>query len=276
MIEELPVDRIARYREYFPGPQPQMVVASVAEGNTGGHLWVDVQPKGETVALLWDKGNNVYYWGGRFGGEEDARAWASLIRGPVKVRATQERLARFKVRALSPLLERVIPALFEGVALSEYRELFFGFRKERPAVVPSPAIAGVVFGLIDRELLGREDLRNLEYVRSEIRWMWPSEERFYERGFGVVALLADEAIGWCTAEYVSHEQCGIGIEVMEGYENRGVATAMAARFAEECLRRGIQPHWECGGGNLGSIRVAEKVGFERSEEATFWAGVFRE
>ena len=105
--------------------------------------------------------------------------------------------------------------------------------------------------------------------------MWPSEERFYEQGFGVIALLAGEAIGWCTAEYVSRDWCGIGIEVVEGYEKRGVATAMTARFVKECLRRRIHPHWECGADNLGSIRVAEKVGFERSEEATFWVGVFR-
>ena len=57
MIEEVPGDRIGRYGECFPGPQPELVVASVAEGNTGGQLWVNVQPKGETVALLWDKGN---------------------------------------------------------------------------------------------------------------------------------------------------------------------------------------------------------------------------
>jgi RimJ/RimL family protein N-acetyltransferase len=275
VIEEVPVDSIAQFGAYFPGPQLEMVVASVTEGNTGGQLWVGEQPTGDVVALLWDKGNNVFYWGGRLGSEEATRDWGSLIGGPVKERAIQERLARFKVRAFSPSLERSVPALFQGVALSEYREVSFTLGKDKPAL-PSPAIDGVVFKSIDRKLLASEDLGNIEQVRSEIRWMWPSEERFYERGFGVVALLADEAIGWCTAEYVSHDRCGIGIEVVERYENRGIATAMAARFAEECLRRRIQPHWECGVENPGSIRVAEKVGFERSEEATFWVGTFRE
>jgi RimJ/RimL family protein N-acetyltransferase len=275
VIEEIPIDRIRRYGEYFPGPQPTMVVASVAEGNTRGQLWVDAEPKGDRVALLWDKGNNVFYWGGRAGSGEAPRDWVSLIHGPVKERAIQEGLARFKVRPLSPSLERVLPALFDGIALSEYRELFFTFSGKGPMEIPLPAIEGVTFQLIDGEFLGRDNLRNLEYVRSEIRWMWPSEERFCERGFGAVAIHAHAVIGWCTAEYVSQDRCGIGIETVEAYENRGVGTAMAARFVEECVRRRIQPHWECGVGNLSSIRVAVKVGFERSEEAMFWTGVFR-
>ena len=276
MIEEVPVDRIGRYGEYFPGPQPEMVVASVVEGNTRGRLWVDVEPKADRVTLLWDKGNNVFYWGGRLGSEDVVWGWVSLLHGQVKERAIAEGLARFKVRALSPSLERAVPVLFQGVTLSEYRELFLTLNKKGPAEIPLPTIGGVTFRLIDKDLLGRDDLKNLEHVRAEIRWMWPSEERFCARGFGVAAIIADTVIGWCTAEYMSHDQCGIGIATVEEYENRGVGTATAARFVIECGKRRIQPHWECGVRNLGSIRVAVKAGFEKSEEATFWVGAFRE
>jgi RimJ/RimL family protein N-acetyltransferase len=58
------------------------------------------------------------------------------------------------------------------------------------------------------------------------------------------------------------------------FERRGVATATAARFVEECLRRRIDQFWECAASNLASARVAEKVGFVRLEETRFWAGSF--
>ncbi|MFP3897146.1 MAG: GNAT family N-acetyltransferase, partial [Anaerolineales bacterium] len=107
-----------------------------------------------------------------------------------------------------------------------------------------------------------------------IRWMWPSEERFRQRGFGYVAVVDEAVICWCTAEYVSCRTCGVGIEVTRGYRNRGVGTATATRFVQEALRRGIMPHWECDAENPASMRVAKKVGFEKLEETLLWRGTF--
>ena len=104
--------------------------------------------------------------------------------------------------------------------------------------------------------------------------MWPSEERFYEQGFGVAAVVEERAICWCTAEYVSPQRCGIGIATDPAYERRGVATATAAQFIHDAQRRGIVPYWECGNWNSASIRVAQKVGFELIAEERYWIGAF--
>jgi RimJ/RimL family protein N-acetyltransferase len=133
----------------------------------------------------------------------------------------------------------------------------------------------VQFQPINADFLGRDELQNLAYVRDEIKTMWPSLERFGEKGFGVAALLEETVIGWCTAEYASEGQCGIGIATVSEFENKGVATAMAARFVEICLQRHLTPHWECNSRNPGSVRVAEKVGFELIQEGTFWIGAFQ-
>src|SRR5436305_9796183 len=91
--------------------------------------------------------------------------------------------------------------------------------------------------------------------------MWPSDNRFYERGFGVLAIRADEMICWCTSEYVSASKCGIGIATAPAYQNLGVASVTASRCVEKAWGRGVQPHWECAASNRPSARVAEKVGF---------------
>ena len=93
-------------------------------------------------------------------------------------------------------------------------------------------------------------------------------------GFGVAARQRDQLICWCTAEYVSSSQCGIGIETAEDFRGKGIATATAARFVAERLRRGVRPQWECDASNPASARVAEKVGFTKAEDRTAWAGGF--
>ena len=62
MMEEISEHRIEDYVKYFPGPQPDMVLASVVEGNTEAQLWYTSQPDNNVVCLLWDKGNNVFYF----------------------------------------------------------------------------------------------------------------------------------------------------------------------------------------------------------------------
>jgi len=117
-------------------------------------------------------------------------------------------------------------------------------------------------------------MENIAHIRSEISWIWPSEERFYEQGFGVVAVVEERAICWCTTEYVSAQRCGIGIATAPEYERRGVATATAAHFIRDAQHRGIVPYWECASWNSASIRVAQKVGFDLLAEERYWIGAF--
>jgi RimJ/RimL family protein N-acetyltransferase len=104
--------------------------------------------------------------------------------------------------------------------------------------------------------------------------MWPSLEQYYAKGFGAAARHGDQLVGWCTAEYVSETRCGVGIETLEAFRGKNVATAMAARFTVEALHRGVHPHWECDARNAASAHVAEKAGFTLLDESTMWAGHF--
>jgi RimJ/RimL family protein N-acetyltransferase len=67
---------------------------------------------------------------------------------------------------------------------------------------------------------------------------------------------------WCIAEYVSDGRCGMGIETIPQYQNRGLATLAARAVAAECDARNITAHWDSWKDNHPSVRVAEKLGFE--------------
>lgn len=274
MISELPTGRIPTYKALFPGLHLELVIASIAAGNTDAQLWEVEQPGESAVKLLWDKGNNVFYFSRNQIGAATQHDLADLIATHIRPRACAERSAHFKVHALSPALEDALTALFSGIALHEMPTLFYGFTQSAPAHVAAPAVEGIRFVPIDRAFLAAEQLEHIARVRAEILWMWPSAERFYKYGLGYAAVVQNQVVCWCTAEYLSAERCGIGIETVAAYERRGVATATAAQFVQLCLERGMTPFWECRANNIGSIRVAEKVGFARLAEERYWVGEF--
>lgn len=274
MIAEIPLTRIPAYAAWFPGPHLELVMASIGAGNSAAQLWKAEQPAEATLAMLWDKGNNVFYFSGDHIGPATQQALAELIVADIRPRALAERSRYFKAHVISPALEDALVGLFKGITLHEMPTLFFGFMQPRPVLIAAPSVEGIWFLPIDRAFLAAEQFENIERVRAEIRWMWRSEDRFCEYGLGYAAVVQNQVVCWCTAEYLSAERCGIGIETVQAYERRGVATATAAQFVQLCLDRGVAPFWECRANNVGSIRVAEKVGFTQLAEERYWVGEF--
>lgn len=274
MMEEISEYRIGAYVKYFPGSQPGMVLASVVEGNTKAQLWYTSQSDNNVVCLLWDKGNNVFYLSGQLVLSETIKDLALLINTHVKEKAVKEGLSYFQVKTLSSLPENSITDIFQNIPLHKTNKLFYTFRAKRAKPIPTPGLEGIQYHPIDANFLEQDRFKNNHYVKSEIEWMWPSLERFWEKGFGTAAVIDESIICWCTAEYVSKSKCGIGIEVIDEFQNKGIATATAAHFIEHCMNQNMVAHWECDKDNIGSVRVADKVGFEKTEETVFWNGQF--
>ena len=268
MIEEISQIRVDSPR--FPGRQLEMVLTSIAEGNTNGRLWRIAGADESALYLLWDQGNNVFY----LAGDADpatVQATAALIQSEIRESAIQLGRIYFKVSTLSAALTAAIPDLFPQIHLHETHKRFYRFEQ---TLVPqlTAAVDGVHYQCIDADFLAQATYQNINAVKAETAWMWASPTAFQRHGFGYVALLADTIVCWCTAEYVSECMCGIGIETVPEFQNKGIATATAAHFVDECLRRRIVPHWECDGQNVGSMRVAEKIGFVLHSETVVWGG----
>ena len=273
-MQEVPFDRFISFREYFADPQTVFVLASIIVGNTTGRLWVNAQADSRAL-ILWDQGNNVFYLSGELDGGA-IKAFQHLIESNIRPAAIADRLSHFKARALTDSWQPAISRVFDGLAPEPKVELLYVFKKRSVDDGKKDGPRQVTLALIDAALFSRTDLTNLGQVREEIEWMWPSLDRFLDDGFGSVALLKDEIVCWCTAEYMSRKTCGIGIETISSQQNKGIATATAAHFVDHCLRRNIRPYWECWRDNLGSVRVAEKVGFEKVQEIPFWLGHFED
>ena len=53
----------------------------------------------------------------------------------------------------------------------------------------------------------------------------------------------------------------IVIQTEDGYKNKGFATKVVEKIADECLKKGLIPTYWVNKNNIPSRRVAEKAGF---------------
>ena len=122
---------------------------------------------------------------------------------------------------------------------------------------------GFTVQIVDEALLNRPGLKLPEHIPSWIQNNWGSTAAFFEKGFGTVTLHGDEVVSWSIADCASGSGGEIGIRTDPAYRKRGLAAITTAAAVEHALSHGLSPvGWHCNEDNIGSIKTAEKVGFE--------------
>ncbi|MCX6092113.1 MAG: GNAT family N-acetyltransferase [Candidatus Bipolaricaulota bacterium] len=113
---------------------------------------------------------------------------------------------------------------------------------------------------VDAPLIDRlvEDLRK-EWALENFR----SRDDFLRRGVGYVALHDGRVVAGATSAIASSRAIDIDIETAAAHRRKGLATAVGAALALECLVRGLEPLWLAS--NETSCRLAEKLGYTRGD-----------
>jgi GNAT superfamily N-acetyltransferase len=115
----------------------------------------------------------------------------------------------------------------------------------------------------DRDLLA-DGLAGSDDVAEGILENWTSLESFLTRGFGFCVVHGNDIVSHCLTDYVDGTRCEIGVQTSWGYRRRGLGTLAAAATVADAVERGYsQVGWHCWDNNVGSIGVAENVGFEQ-------------
>lgn len=124
--------------------------------------------------------------------------------------------------------------------------------------------AGFSMERMDANLLA-QGLEGADGMVDGILEEWNSLDAFLERGFGCCVVHGTRVVSWSFADYVSADRCEIGIYTDGDYRRRGLGTLTAAANATQAVARGFSSiGWHCWDNNVGSIRVAENVGFVKA------------
>jgi GNAT superfamily N-acetyltransferase len=256
MLVELSPSELGPVLPLFQAPHLEYVINAMAAGmGPSARVRVSAASRPES-ALLW-AGPRFY-----FAGRADDASFREAATRLIATQLSPPPGSYLVIHYDAPHWVETLSALFGGRPLRRAQRCLYrldsqgipGWRERVPD--------GFSIARMDRPLLSRTGLANLRAVIDEIESGWPALDLFLERGFGFCALRnGDEIAGWCTGEYASGRHIGVGIETVEKWQRRGLATLTASAFAEHCLSEGREAHWDCWADNLPSVRVAEKVGF---------------
>ncbi len=215
MIDQRPLAELANDRRFPRDPQFGLVYAALAAGNSQGCYW-----QAATWSSCWDQANNVLYLASdrTLDQAEFNQHWLQTVVPAMPARQVIKlRLLRNSQLELNHLLNP-----YQAQPSSSYF-----FIDQAQALANTPLASQFRLQQLDAELLQQP---SAQPIIQEISWMWPSLERFLTNGLGLAICVEQTIVAWCTAEYLSSQGCGLGIETVEAYQKQGLgyhlATAM--------------------------------------------------
>lgn len=226
-------------------------IAAVLDGNCPGEVYVDDIAQPRVAYLISGDG---HYLAGSSGNHAFNRALnAGLPRDHYFVLFCDPKLWE---GALSLVLKDTyaVPAARRYYTLEGHR------MPDWQARIPD----GFLMERVSPEFLER-GLTNSDDVVGWILDGWHSVEAFLAEGFGFCLVRDTEIVSWSLMDYVHGDRCEMGIRTDWDYRRRGFGTLTTAATAAHALARGFSTiGWHCWANNVGSIGVAENVGFQRT------------
>ena len=147
----------------------------------------------------------------------------------------------------------------------QYDRLKFDWRRQIPL--------GCEIKRIDEPLLESKAFENVDQVIGWVRSFWRSNQDFVKKGVGYCLIKEKTIASWCLSVYVSDTNHEFGVATVPEYRRQGLATLVASACVEHCEENKFTPHWHCWNDNLGSIMVAQKIGFKSPK--TYYAYKFQ-
>lgn len=125
---------------------------------------------------------------------------------------------------------------------------------------------------LNETLLNRPGLKAPEEVVEIVEeWRAITDERFDDFGFVAIHDASAEVVSWTTVDCIVDGVGDAGLFTAEAYRRRGLATVTTAAAVDHGLSNGLSAvSWTCAEDNVGSIRTAEKLGFERGDDYTMY------
>jgi GNAT superfamily N-acetyltransferase len=94
------------------------------------------------------------------------------------------------------------------------------------------------------------------------KYFWNNVEDFLSRGAGYSVICEGELAATAYASFVIDNMLELGIETVEQFRGKGFGKYACCALIDHCLERGLEPVWACRLENIGSYKLAQKIGFE--------------
>jgi RimJ/RimL family protein N-acetyltransferase len=255
-MHELRVDEFYKVKSLLANVNyTPVLVYSVLENIQAGRVFVD-DKFAPNVSLITSKGGNYFLVGSESNHDFNKSLSEFLLN-------KQNHANFYDLYTSSPTWVQKLEHLLVGHIVKLSRTPFtfdkskFAFFSDWRNKIPN----GFVLKRMDETLFKKYR----DEVDPSYDILWDSPNNFVSNGFGFCLLYKNEFASVCNSGYVGGGYAEIDIKTFEPFRRQGLATITCSAFIEHCLNNNLKPDWHCDGGNLPSIELASKLGFERQK-----------
>lgn len=102
------------------------------------------------------------------------------------------------------------------------------------------------------------------------QYFWKSAEDFFTRGTGFSLFRNNELACTAYSAFVIDAFLELGIETIPAFRGKGYAQHTCAALIDYCLGNSYEPVWACRLENVGSYKLAQKLGFVPTAEIPYY------
>ncbi|QNR69014.1 GNAT family N-acetyltransferase [Paenibacillus peoriae] len=103
------------------------------------------------------------------------------------------------------------------------------------------------------------------------KYFWNNYSDFMKKGIGFTLILENDfPASTAFAAFTIGDRLEIGIETNERNQGSGFGSIVCAELIDYCIANGYKPVWSCNSGNIGSRKLAHKLGFEEATRIPYY------
>lgn len=267
---ELREPEFDRVTPVFEPLQYHLAVRAIIDGYIPGRIWTDDINNPET-AVIWDT-RYSYYLSGYEDNHKFNTALDDLFTRVIAPEAMKRNIRLYFVVCL-PSWEKKI--LNNEVLIDRFPKrmprCYYAFKQKVVTTWEDRIPPGFALRRVDENVL-KSNVRNIDTLIDEVKDIIASVDEFIRRKFeGYCLVFRDKAVAsWCLS-FMYGSSCEVTVQTVEEYQQRGFGTITTAALIDSCLSSNhVSIGWHCGQENVPSMKLAEKVGFERTDHDYSW------
>lgn len=101
-------------------------------------------------------------------------------------------------------------------------------------------------------------------------FFWKSADEFLTHGIGFSLIYNGQLAATAYSAFIIGNCLEIGIETIPECRHKGFAEIVCAALIDHCILNKLHPVWACRLENTGSVKLAQKLGFEISKEIPYY------
>lgn len=102
------------------------------------------------------------------------------------------------------------------------------------------------------------------------KYFWDSEDDFFNNGKAYSLLYKGELASMSFSSYKFGDQIELGIETNPEFRGKGLAEIVCSALIDYCIEKNYEPIWACRKENIGSYKLALKLGFKPTLELPYY------